>query len=46
MRGAGQIVITPGRALGLLFAGSFTATTIISPIGPILTEFGVMIDGN
>ena len=34
-----------GKPVALLFAGS-PFSTIISPIGPILTRFGVMIDGN
>jgi hypothetical protein len=33
------------KTVGLLFAGS-SFSTVISPIGPILSHFGVTIDGN
>ena len=44
---SGSLVVTQkggNKPVGLLFAGSANST-IINPIGPILTAFGVTIDG-
>ena len=43
--GKGRTREEDGKPVGLLFAGS-PFSTIISPIGPILTRFGVTIDGS
>ena len=43
--GKGRARSDDGKPIGLLFAGS-PSYTIISPIGAILTRFGVTIDGN
>lgn len=45
---SGSLIVTQKggqQAIGLLFAGGSNAT-IFSPIGPVLTRFGVTIDGN
>jgi hypothetical protein len=46
---SGSLIVTNARndvrrPLGLLFAGG-TSTTIANPIGPVLSRFGVTIDG-
>jgi hypothetical protein len=33
------------KPVGLLFAGSSTVT-VANPIGPVLSSFGVAVDGN
>jgi hypothetical protein len=51
---SGSLIVVDGKGrtknddrkpVGLLYAGSATAT-IANPIGPVLTRFGVTIDGN
>ena len=47
---SGSLVVINGgqdnrNAVGLLFAGGANAT-ILNPIGPVLSAFGVAIDGN